>query len=58
MRPRYYTILERAVEEGVRVGRARAFKYTETPTEEAVIQSITDAVMFSIGEVFLFEGES
>lgn len=58
MKPNTYVILERAVEEGALMGYRRAFKHTETPTEDAVVQSIVDAVMLSVSEVFVFQEQS
>jgi hypothetical protein len=58
MKPNTYVILERAVEEGALMGYRRAFKHTETPTEDAVVQSIVDAVMLSVSEVFTFPQQS
>jgi len=58
MKPNTYVIMERAVEEGARLGYRRAFKHTENPTEEAIVQTITDAVMLSVSEVFTFPQQS
>lgn len=58
MKPNTYAILERAVEEGALMGYRRAFKHTETPTEDAVVQSIVDNVMLSVSEVFTFPEQS
>ena len=62
MKPKTYVILERAVEEGARLGYNRAFKHNENPSEEAIVESVVDGVMLSISEVFAFnddyDGES
>lgn len=58
MRVKTYSILERAVEEGVQRGWNRAHKYVENPTEETVRQEILQAVMGSICEVFNFDDET
>jgi hypothetical protein len=55
MKPKIYTILSQAVEEGVKRGYYRAFKHAESPSEEAVIESIDCAVMASILEYFTFD---
>ena len=55
MKPKFRIILEQAIEEGVRRGYYRAFKYVEEPTEGAIIESIEDAVMSSFYEYFDFE---
>lgn len=54
MIPKTYTILERAVEEGVLLGYRRAFKHTDNPSESAIADAITDAVMLTITDVFSF----
>jgi hypothetical protein len=64
MNPNTYVILERAVEEGVLRGYRRAFKHGEyltsvmLPTEEEMVDAITDAVMLSVSEVFDFSHQS
>ena len=55
MKPKFRVILEQAIEEGVRRGYSRAFKYVENPTETAIIENIENAVMSSIYEYFDFE---
>ena len=57
MKPKIYTILGQAVEEGVRRGYYRAFKHVEDPSPDAIIESIDSAVMASILEYFTFDGE-
>ena len=57
MKPKIYTILGQAVEEGVKRGYHRAFKHVECPSEDAVIESIDCAVMGSILEYFTFDSE-
>ena len=57
MKPKIYTILSQAVDEGVKRGYHRAFKHVESPSEEAVIESINFAVMASILEYFTFDSE-
>ena len=54
MRPNTYVILERAVEEGARLGYRRAFKHVENPSEEAIVEAIVNGVMLSVSEVFEF----
>jgi archaeosine-15-forming tRNA-guanine transglycosylase len=55
MKPKFRVILEQAIEEGVRRGYSRAFKYVENPTEGTIIESLEDCVMSSIYEYFDFE---
>jgi len=54
MIPKTYSILERAVEEGARLGYHRAFKYVSEPSEEAIVEAIVDGVMLTVSEVFDF----
>ena len=58
MKPNTYVILERAVEEGARLGYRRAFKHVENPSEEAIVEAIVDGVMLSVSEVFVFSDVS
>lgn len=57
MRPRTYSILERAVEEGTQLGYNRAHKHTSKPTEALLLERIQDAVMEKINEVFEFDND-
>ena len=57
MKPKIYTILGQAVEEGVRRGYYRAFKHVESPSGDAIIESIDSAVMGAILEYFTFDSE-
>jgi hypothetical protein len=54
MRAKTYLILERAVCEGALLGYRRAFKHNENPSEDAILDEITEAVMLSVCEVFDF----
>jgi hypothetical protein len=58
MKPNTYVILERAVEEGTRLGYRRAFKHVENPSEEAIVEAIVDAVMLTVSEVFVFSDKT
>ena len=55
MKPKFRVILEMAIEEGVRRGYSRAFKYNDSPTEGSILQSLEEHVMSSIYEYFDFE---
>ena len=55
MRPKTYTILERAVEEGIQYGWNRAHKHTDKPEPEQMRYEIAAAVMLAIDEVFEFD---
>jgi hypothetical protein len=58
MKPNTYVILQRAVEEGALLGYRRAFKRVENPTEEQIVDAITDGVMLTVSEVFDFSHQS
>lgn len=58
MKPKTYRILERAIEEGVQTAwNNRVFKHEDNPSDERVVEVITDCVMLAIDEVFTFEDE-
>ena len=58
MIPNTYVILQRAVEEGALLGYRRAFKRVENPTEEQIVEALTDAIMLTVSEVFEFSHQS
>lgn len=55
MRPNWYVIITRAVEEGAAAGVRRAFKHTDTPTHDAIVENVEQHVMNAICEVVTFE---
>lgn len=55
MRVDAYTVLDRAVEEGIAYGWRRAHKHVASPDEAAIQAAIQDAVMNSIAGVFKFD---
>ena len=57
MKVKMRTILEKAIERGIERGYRRAFKHTDSPLEDAILESIEDCVMGEIYEYFTFEGE-
>lgn len=57
MKVKLYGIIERAIEEGIQLGYRRAFKHTDDPSEEAIVESISLAVMYNIDEVMSFDDE-
>ena len=57
MKPKIRVILEQAIEAGVRRGYHRAYKHTDDPSDEAVINTIEDCVMGEIYEYFTVEDE-
>ena len=50
-----YTVVERAVEEGVELGCNRAHKYADKPTRESLADAIELAVMNELCEVLRFD---
>ena len=52
MRPKFYVILEQALLEGVSRGYRRAYKHTDDPTDEQVIDTIYGEAMNSLHEYF------
>lgn len=55
MEPNTYKVLAMAVEEGINYGYQRAFKHTDTPSEEVVKIAIEESVLSSICEWFDFK---
>jgi hypothetical protein len=55
MRVKEYTVLADCVERGVNMGINRAYKHSDTPDTDYIIQQITDAVMLEISEYFDFD---
>lgn len=58
MKPKSYQVLLMAVEDGVEMGWARAYKYDETPADCLIKAEIIDGVLDSINEWFDFEDQS
>ena len=46
-----YTVISRAVEEGITYGINRAYKHTDTPSRDILEQEIGIAVMNALAEV-------
>ena len=55
MKPKTYSLMERCVEDGVAYGYRRAFKHTDNPHEEVILDSIVSGVMLELSEWFDFE---
>ena len=51
---RVYALMERAVEDGVRVGWSRAHKHEDDPEPETVRMAVADAVLNELCEWFSF----
>lgn len=56
MKVKTYSVIERAVEDGVNYGWNRAHKYTDSPTEDELKQQMMMAVMHEICEWVEFDG--
>ena len=52
MKPKFYPVLQMAVEDGVTYGLTRAHKHTDKPTHDQVVNAVTEAVLNSICEWF------
>ena len=50
-----YEVVRRAVEEGATFGLRRAHKHTDEPSEDAVVEAVTAAVMVALDEVLRWE---
>ncbi len=55
VRFRAYTLFERAVEGGVKLGWARAHKHTDDPGEELIEEKMIQAVMEEFSEIINFD---
>lgn len=55
MRAREYCLAERCVQDGIMLGWDRAHKHTDSPTKEAILENISQAVMLELTEWFMFE---
>jgi hypothetical protein len=55
MKPNIRTILTLAIERGIDWGYTRAHKYTDTPDESRIKESIETEIWNEIDEVFDFE---
>ena len=54
MKPRIYPLIEQCVETGVTRGYRLARKHVDNPSEDAIIERITNAVMAEFHEWFIF----
>ena len=50
-----YEIIHRAIDDGTKTGVVRAFKYTDSPSDETVISAVVDAIMLLLCEVIDFD---
>jgi len=54
MKAKTRRILEMAIERGIERGYRRAFKHTDSPGEDAILNNIHDCIMLEIDEYFSF----
>ena len=52
LKPKTYAVLDRAIEDGIAYGIARAHKHTDSPTMQQIQASIHTNVMNEIAEWF------
>lgn len=57
MKPKFYPLLERCVEDGVARGVRQAHKHNDDPTDEGLAAAVETAVMEEIHEWFDFDQE-
>lgn len=54
MKPRFYDMLMRAIDEGSARGVNRSYKYTDNPDRDTIIDNVYNEVVSSIHEYFEF----
>ena len=52
-----YDVIMQAVEEGAFYGVRRAYKHTDTPSQDAIADAVRQAVVNALCEVLVFEDE-
>jgi len=57
MKPKFFKLLEMAVEEGIETGWRRAHKHNDSPHEHTIKTEISDAIFSTFHEYFTFEEE-
>lgn len=55
MKPKIYSILSSAIEDGISQGYKYAFKHTDSPCESMIVHHIRDAILSEISEYFVFD---
>ena len=55
MKPREYRLFTECLENGLRRGYRRAYKHTDQPSEEQLLESLHTNVMGEISEFFAFQ---
>jgi len=57
MKPKFFSLLEKAIEEGIDYGWRRAHKHVETPSEGTLKEEISNAIFSSLHDYFTFDEE-
>ena len=55
MKPKIYNLLRECIEDGASRGVMRAFKHTDTPDMDTIVEQVQQAVMNEIHEWFEFD---
>jgi len=55
MRVKSYMVIDDCIERGVNIGYARAFKHTDTPTEDEIKASIVGHIQSELDEYFDYD---
>lgn len=55
MELKFYEIIEKALEEGIAYGFRRAYKHSDSPSEEILKEYILHAMMTSLDEIIQFK---
>ena len=55
LKPKTYNLLVRCIEDGVRLGVARAHKHTDSPTQEQLYDALENALINEICEWFYLD---
>lgn len=58
LKPKTFELMNRCIEDGVRLGYARAHKHTDQPTEQHLKDCIENAVLLEICEWFRIEEDN
>lgn len=57
MRPNFKRLLDKCIEDGVRIGYERAHKHTDTPAKDYLLQVIGAAIDNELDEWFVFDND-
>ena len=55
MKAKTRRLIEDAIERGIQRGYYRAFKHSDSPTQDSIFADISDCIMLEIDEYFTFE---